>query len=99
MDGKELIPPSSLAKSEDSAYMASAVKVVVLPPSTLSCDSALTMDPEDPTSLVPAVMVVSVNSVAVAEVSSEMSPMIPVRSHGQNSPAFQSRHAEHRAQG
>ena len=31
--------------------------------------------------------------------SMEISPMIPVRSQGQNSPAFQSRQAEHRAQG
>jgi hypothetical protein len=44
-------------------------------------------------------LVVTVLASSLSKTSVEMSPMIPVRSHGQNSPRFQSRQAEHRAQG
>ena len=94
------MPVSSLWNSEESSGPALEVTMVKLPLSAnLSSEPELTIDPAVPSSLTPASVVASVNSVAVADVSSEMSPISPVRSHGQNSPEFQSRHAEHRAQG
>lgn len=44
-------------------------------------------------------LVVTVLASSLLKTSVEMSPMIPVRSHGQNSPRFQSRQAEQSAQG
>ena len=44
-------------------------------------------------------LVVTVLASSLRNTSVEMSPMIPVRSHGQNSPRFQSRQAEQSAQG
>jgi len=44
-------------------------------------------------------LVVTVLASSILNTSVEMSPMIPVRSHGQNSPRFQSRQAEQSAHG